>query len=252
VGSVLSDDELVLMLEDLAQSLPLPEDITAQSLAGLDPTELTRVLMERCVAEFEREPGQFHSVLMREFERQVVLGSVDTLWVEHLTGMDDLREGIGLRAFGQRDPLVEYKREAHETWERFVSAINAQIVQNIFRLGLRIELVPPSPQTQTELHTNLDEVEATPALSGQARRAVPAAGQASTGNGKIGRNDLCPCGSGKKYKFCHGATADGALQSGLLGAPKQTNGAISAGAATPPGNKTSTTPRRAKQARRRG
>jgi len=75
---MLTDDELALVLEDLAQSLPLPEDITAQSLAGLDPAELTRVLLERCVAEFEGDPGLFHSVLMREFERQVVLGSVDS------------------------------------------------------------------------------------------------------------------------------------------------------------------------------
>jgi preprotein translocase subunit SecA len=252
VGPMLTDDELALVLEDLAQSLPLPEDITAQSLAGLDPAELTRVLLERCVAEFEGDPGLFHSVLMREFERQVVLGSVDTLWVEHLTGMDDLREGIGLRAFGQRDPLVEYKREAHETWERFVAAINAQIVQNIFRLGLRIELVPPSPQTQTELHTNLEDVHATPALPGPARRTAPAIGQAPAGNGKIGRNDLCPCGSGKKYKFCHGATTDGALQNGLLGAPTHTNGVPGAHAATQASSKTSATPRRAKQARRRG
>ncbi|MGI8915992.1 MAG: preprotein translocase subunit SecA [Chloroflexota bacterium] len=261
VGPVITEDDLQGLLEDLAQSLPLPADITVDTLVGLDQAGLATHLMERCVAEFERDPAPFHTVLMREFERQVVLGSVDTLWVEHLTGMDDLREGIGLRAFGQRDPLVEYKREAHEQWERFVTAINAQIVQNIFRLGLRIELVPPSPQTQTELHTNRDDVDlpATPP-----RRTAPGGGPATANgsNGKVGRNDLCPCGSGRKYKFCHGASVTGTPQNRVIGAPAVTNGALGVPLQAPSANGTATgakgdgrsssSARRAKQIRRRG
>jgi preprotein translocase subunit SecA len=264
-GPAVTDDVRQAFLDDLAGSLPVPADVTAESLAGLDDAGLSALLMGRFMAAFERDPAQFHTLLMREFERQVVLGSVDTLWVEHLTVMDDLREGIGLRAFGQRDPLVEYKREAHEQWERFVAAINAQIVQNIFRLGLRIELVPPSPQTQAELHTNVEEAGAPPA---PARHPAPAAGQATAGgNGKIGRNDPCPCGSGKKYKFCHGANANGAPQNGTLTAPVHTNGAAvgrpaapangaTAGEQTSAGAKADAKPahptRRARPTRRRG
>jgi preprotein translocase subunit SecA len=253
VGPAIDEEDLAAVLEDLAASLPLAVDITAQSLAGLDQDELARVLMERLAADFEREPARFHAVLMREFERQVVLGSVDTLWIEHLTAMDDLREGIGLRAFGQRDPLVEYKREAHETWERFVAAINAQIVQNIFRLGLRIELAPPSPQTQTELHTNLEEVDAPPPS-----RGGNLAGPATAGNGKIGRNDPCPCGSGKKYKLCHGASANGSVPGSTLRGGSQVSGAtpiatsVNDGAAARADGKPADSPRRTRPARRRG
>ena len=255
VEPAIGEDDLTAVLEDVAASLPLPNDITAQSLAGLDQNELATVLMDRLAADFEHDPARFHAVLMREFERQVVLGSVDTLWVDHLTVMDDLREGIGLRAFGQRDPLVEYKREAHETWERFVAAINAQIVQNIFRLGLRIELVPPSPQTQTELHTNLEEGDVSPP-----RRAGNVAGQATAANGKTGRNDPCPCGSGKKYKFCHGASVNGAAPGGTLNTGSQVNGATpmptsvngtSTSTARAEGKPTDS-PRRTRQTRRQG
>src|SRR6185437_10067805 len=92
-------------------------------------------------------------------------------------------------------------------------------------------LVPPSPQTQAELHTNVAEAAAQPA---PARRPAPAAGRAIAGaNGKIGRNDPCPCGSGKKYKFCHGANANGAPQNGPLSVPAHTNGAAVARPETP-------------------
>jgi preprotein translocase subunit SecA len=258
-GPTVRDEDLAAFLAELGQSLPLPAELTPETLTGVDQAEIAGRLLEFFSAEYARDPGQFHTMLMREFERQIVLGSVDTLWVEHLTVMDDLREGIGLRAYGQRDPLVEYKREAHETWERFVTAINAHIVQSIFRLGLRIELVPPSPQTQTELHTNLEEAGDVPPPARRPAATMPAG--ANGASAKIGRNDLCPCGSGKKYKYCHGATADGLAHNGLAEAPRpdgsvsppiaRHNGAVD-GAADDGNKPANGTRRNTRSSRRRG
>jgi preprotein translocase subunit SecA len=117
----------------------------------------------------------------------VVLQVIDRLWVDHLTAIDDLRQGIGLRAYGQRDPLVEYKNEAFNMFQGLLAAIRHDVSHLIFRAEITRE--PPRPQPQA-MHTNREETES-------AREPVRA-------GRKLGRNDPCWCGSGKKYKRCHG------------------------------------------------
>jgi preprotein translocase subunit SecA len=135
----------------------------------------------------QRVQEAFGQVLALQHDRQVMLSVIDNLWVRHLTDLDNLREGIGLRAYGQQDPLVAYKKEAHEMYQDLLATIQHDIVHRIFRpVGIKIQ----RPRPVREMRTNLE--------GGGAPRPV------RTVDKKVGRNDPCPCGSGKKYKHCHG------------------------------------------------
>ena len=166
---------------------------------------------------------------MRELERRVLLSVLDRKWREHLYEMDYLREGIGLRAYSQRDPLVEYQREGFDMFAAMMDGIKEESVGYLFNLEVQVEEEPDEADAQ-------DEVEVGPALAQAAaarprtsppgvwtrrsgrrdwptrprrRRATPrSAGSRGRGGGPLpgaSRNAECPCGSGKKYKKCHGA-----------------------------------------------
>jgi preprotein translocase subunit SecA len=124
--------------------------------------------------------------LLKEVERSVTLSVIDNKWREHLSEMDYLRTGIGLRAMGQRDPLAEYQREGYDMFSDLVDSIKRDAVRYLFH----VEVAQPDTQPQ-----RVD-----PGQSGAPAPKTPA----SAGD-KVGRNDPCPCGSGKKYKRCHGA-----------------------------------------------
>ena len=146
---------------------------------------------------------------MRQVEKIITLQTIDTLWMNHLDEIDYLREGIGLRGYGQRDPLVEYKREAFNLFSHLMDNVRSTTVHTIFR----VQAAPPS-QKQAE-QKNLQfkgadsDMEQFAGIEGgkPARNAShsDAGGQKPIINeNKVGRNDPCPCGSGKKYKKCHG------------------------------------------------
>jgi preprotein translocase subunit SecA len=134
----------------------------------------------------QRVQEAFGQVLALQHDRQVMLQVIDNLWVRHLTDLANLREGIGLRAYGQQDPLVAYKKEAHEMYQDLLATIQHDIIHRIFR---PVEIRIQRPRPVREMRTNLGREET--------RRPVKAVD-------KVGRNDPCPCGSGKKYKHCHG------------------------------------------------
>jgi preprotein translocase subunit SecA len=134
-------------------------------------------------AEREKELG---AELLRQVERSVVLSVIDNKWREHLSDMDYLRAGIGLRAMGQRDPLVEYQKEGYEMFSELVEAAKRDTVRYLFRVQLA-QAQPPAAQRAKPVAP----VQPQPGSVGAAD--------------KVGRNDPCPCGSGKKYKRCHGA-----------------------------------------------
>ena len=131
---------------------------------------------------------------MRELERVVLLNISDTKWREHLYEMDYLQEGIHLRSYAQQDPLTEYRREAFDMFEELKASIRDDFVRYIYR----VEFVRPEDQAQqpTRVKDNRAEVETQGRQSGNANQAV---------SDKTPRNAPCPCGSGKKYKKCHGA-----------------------------------------------
>lgn len=136
---------------------------------------------------YEAKEERLGSETMRSLERFILLRTVDEKWMEHLDSMDSLREGVGLRAYGQKDPLVEYKFEAMEMFNRMIAAVQHETVRNLFQIEVMTQ-----PQ---QARRNVVEISAQGAQAAQSAEGdVP----------KAGRNDPCPCGSGKKYKFCHG------------------------------------------------
>jgi len=142
---------------------------------------------------------------MLVLERLVLLRVIDSLWVEHLTAVDDMRRGIGLRAYSQRDPLNEFKVEAYRMFDELKTTIRHDITHTVFRVTLTREPVQQR-QARPMMESRPDVTGAGPAAA--AATAVTAGGngsQPAKAGPKLGRNDPCWCGSGKKYKRCHGA-----------------------------------------------
>lgn len=164
--------------------------------------------------------------LMKNIERGIYLRVIDTLWIEHLDLMDHLRQGIGLRGYGQRDPLVEYKKEGYRFFNELTNNLQKNIVYSIYKVGLA-KTVAESPmarqdqtlsapaktadQAPTSPYQNMSTGPATGQVTAPAKPTVGDTKQTAAGNlitkdgKKVGRNDPCPCGSGKKFKKCHGA-----------------------------------------------
>ncbi len=168
-------------------------------------------LGERFVAEaleaYEAKEAAVTPDVMRELERVVLLNITDTKWREHLYEMDYLQEGIHLRAYAQRDPLVEYQREAFSMFEALTASIREDFVKYIYRVELvRQEQQPQGPRVQ-RVQENRDEVTAGAAGAGEAPKGVQAGNPNQVISDKTPRNAPCPCGSGLKYKKCHGAAA---------------------------------------------
>jgi preprotein translocase subunit SecA len=128
---------------------------------------------------------------MRKVERQIMLAVIDRLWIEHLTEMDDLREGVGLQAYGQRDPLVVYKTEGYRMFQQLLDNMQHDVVHTLYRVQPAAAEQPVQTRMTQEVTTNRESEN----------------GRAPARSKKIGPNDRCYCGSGKKYKFCHGAPA---------------------------------------------
>lgn len=178
-------------------------------LLGQSREELQAAIYEVGSELYARKDEEFGAEAMRELERMILLRVVDSKWMEHLDAMDALREGVGLRAYGQRDPLVEYKKEAYEMYQNMLGAIREEVVRVLFHLQAAPEeeitmMQQPVATVVAEQHGEDVEPVARPFQ-------VIQGGQSSkpqVRNGEPGRNDPCPCGSGKKYKRCHGAAVE--------------------------------------------
>jgi preprotein translocase subunit SecA len=177
-------------LEGLAEAFEkmIPSyDVPAEDLETLTPAEIAEHLKENAEHAYDEKEQELGPEVMRQAERVVVLQIIDAHWVRHLTVLDDLRHGIGLRAYGQRDPLVEYKVEAARMFDELLHAIQHDVTHNIFKVAVTHNT--PRPQPRRTMTTN------------EPTSQAPAS---KTNTRKIGRNDPCYCGSGKKYKYCHG------------------------------------------------
>ncbi|MEL1133615.1 preprotein translocase subunit SecA [Desulfitobacterium sp. THU1] len=175
---------------EYVENLILPNhDISTDQVANMEKEEIVEMLLERARAHYKTREEAFGEEIMREIERAVMLQVVDKKWMDHLDAMDMLREGIGLRAYGQKNPLVEYRHEAYDMFQGMISSIQEDTIRYIMRVTPQVtEQKQEEPQ---HVRTNRDEEEAA--------RPVHNEGP------QIGRNDPCPCGSGKKYKKCCGA-----------------------------------------------
>jgi preprotein translocase subunit SecA len=164
-----------------------PGKLSRYDLKGKDREELRGLLLDTSLSYYaEREKG-LGGETMRELERVILLRAVDTRWMDHIDAMDDLRQGIGLRAYAQRNPLVEYKYEAYDMFQDMIRSIR----EDVIRLLYRVQVVTP-PRRQAVAVANETPPGDGTAVHGPARSA------------KVGRNAPCPCGSGKKHKKCCG------------------------------------------------
>jgi preprotein translocase subunit SecA len=178
------------LVERVAGLIPAAADLDPESLRGLRPDEVEDRLVALGEEAYERKEAELGPEVMREIERLVLLQTIDRKWIDHLHNMDALREGIGLRAYAQTSPLIEYQREGYDLFQQTLAAIQEEAV----RVLLRVQVTPEERPVARPVARPAPGRE--PASVGA--RAAPAAGP------KLGRNDPCWCGSGKKYKKCHG------------------------------------------------
>jgi preprotein translocase subunit SecA len=170
----------------------------------VDADQVAELLVGLVEEAYERKRAEVGEEGMLVLERLVLLRVIDSLWVEHLTAVDDMRRGIGLRAYSQRDPLNEFKVEAYRMFDELKSTIRHDITHTIFRVTLTRE-APQQRQARPMMESRPD---VTGTAAGTAAVAVSTGGngsQPAKAGPKLGRNDPCWCGSGKKYKRCHGA-----------------------------------------------
>ncbi|MBM7600548.1 preprotein translocase subunit SecA [Virgibacillus halotolerans] len=183
--------ELQTIIEYAHGNLLDPEDISVEDLRGIEPEEITELLMKKIrerydEKETELEPDQFH-----EFEKVILLRTVDSKWMDHIDQMDQLRQGIHLRAYGQNDPLREYQFEGFAMFEEMIANIEDEVAKYIMKAQIRDNL------------KREEVVKNTQAVSGDGEEKKKSR-KPFVKQDNIGRNDPCPCGSGKKYKNCHG------------------------------------------------
>jgi preprotein translocase subunit SecA len=213
--------------------------IDLAELSNLNADEMTDLISDRLRRKYEEKEGLVGADIMRQTERIIMLQVIDNQWKDHLLSMDDLKQGIGNRAYGQKDPLVEYKKESYTLFTAMMDRIEDETVRYLYFLQVSSENSPqmPFPVDEDGLPLDEDEVEdgnGAHAASEQQKAAAKAqiedftrniqrkkeremealqfvGGEASStpstvqSGAKVGRNDPCPCGSGKKYKKCHGA-----------------------------------------------
>ncbi|MDR7433738.1 MAG: preprotein translocase subunit SecA [Armatimonadota bacterium] len=177
------------------QLIPQLGMITAEELEGRTREEIRETLIRAGLQAYEQKEQQVGPEAMREIERLVLLQTIDRKWIDHLSAMESLREGIGLRAYGQVSPLVEYQREAYELFQEMLRSIQEETVRVLYR-------VLPAPVQEREPALALRP--AARATGTNRDSAGPVRGAPTSAKRKIGRNDPCWCGSGKKYKKCHG------------------------------------------------
>jgi preprotein translocase subunit SecA len=257
-----SEWDLGVILDELEQLFPVKQHVTVEDLEKLDRDGMNEKLNVLALQAYEAKETETGPELMRAIESQyIMLPIIDRMWVDHLYTMDALKTGIGLRGYGQKDPRVEYEKEAYEIFEDLKNTIADEALKAVFSFRVVVEpppegfdgqpfpvegetyeaqtpggdgyatpqfaplpsgqiapqpapeppaqprmdtataerLLGPAPQYQPKtVHTNRDDEGAAPRKPAAANAAAP---------DKVGRNDLCPCGSGKKYKKCHGTAA---------------------------------------------
>ena len=186
-GGVMNEDTRQELLSRLGNvyfpaNNPMPAD-------GAATEQVQKALYEMAVSYYNAKEQLYGSPMMRELERVIMLRVVDEYWMDNIDAMDDLKQGIGLRAYGQHDPVVAYKEEGYEMFQAMITAIREETVRRLFTVRLR-----PAQEVKRE------KVARETAASGTAEATVKR--QPVRKTAKVGPNDPCPCGSGKKYKKC--------------------------------------------------
>src|SRR5699024_551012 len=170
----------------------LPEgEITEDILKGKTPDQMVDIILAKVKERYDEKEELLTPEQMREFEKVILLRSVDTKWIDHIDAMDQLRQGIHLRAYGQNDPLREYQAEGFQMFEEMIANIEAEVSKYVMKAQIRDNL------QREEVAENTKAVAGSGGEEEKSRTPF-------VRKERVGRNDPCPCGSGKKYKHCHG------------------------------------------------
>ena len=238
-GSVINEEEqLANLFSALEIWIQIPDEVLPENINAIRKNDLLNRLTELVTDHYEERGKQLDMLVeenaglgipsIRDLERQYTMQVIDRLWMDHIDSIDVLRNSIHFRSIAQRDPLVEFKNEAFRMFESLKVDIQHHIVDDLLKLlrgNITIKVQQPAPQRKTprNLRTNIDDIARASGQaksdgldSGASRRQVSGARQngrtavaapvpRQVQSNKIGRNDPCPCGSGKKYKKCHGA-----------------------------------------------
>jgi preprotein translocase subunit SecA len=183
--------------------MPLPATLTSTTWANVSAEEIEEQLLNLAEVKYDEMEQTIGPEQVRQWERALMLQITDMLWVRHLTALDDLRQGIGLRAYGQQDPLVSFQKEAYEMYGQLRAAIQEEVVRRIYHHPPSANIVKEAPRPRNIQAIHPDAA----AASTQAQAGTPGATKQAPEPIRVqkvlGRNDLCHCGSGKKYKHCH-------------------------------------------------
>lgn len=192
------DDKILPEEWNLTGLLACYRDITGRKaefdevqLEAMKVDEIIQKLTQAAQEAYQERQQEYGPETMRRIERLVLLQIIDNKWMEHLRAMDELREGIGLRAYGQKDPLLEYRFEAYEMFQAMVYSIQEDCLKMLFRVRL-------ADNQQTQARDRLQHASTNRGVDGEEVERKPRTAK------KVGRNDPCPCGSGRKYKRCCG------------------------------------------------
>jgi preprotein translocase subunit SecA len=178
-----------------------------------------KFLCERVLQAYDLKTQGASPQALQEIEKMILLNAIDRLWQEHLYALDALKEGVGLRSYGQKDPLIEFKQEAFTIFAELMHNINGEVLGNLFRSTQQLAAFEQflaqvstmrtqqrsEPSSITSTGDPSDGGDAPPPESSAPRLIIPTPAKRDTP--KVGRNDPCPCGSGKKYKACCGRVA---------------------------------------------
>ena len=169
--------------------------------------EIQATIWEKLKAHYAAKEAQIGSEAMRTYERIIMLNIIDAQWKDHLLSLDHLKQGIGLVGYGQKDPLVEYKKQSFDLFQAMLDRIDTSTIRSLFNLQVVAEQAPEQLQQQRRRRTTPSSL----TFTGPNQTAAAAGTEdgkirtVTRDQPKVGRNDACPCGSGKKYKKCCGA-----------------------------------------------
>ncbi len=166
-------------------------DFEGQDLGMIEKSDITKELIDKATKLYEEREEKFGSEIMRELERVVLLRNVDSKWMDHIDAMEELRQGISLRSYGQRDPVVEYRIEGFDMFDEMIASIREDTIKMMLTVQIRTEEEPQREQV----------AKPTVESRGDGNRSIK---KMPVRKQKIGDNEPCPCGSGKKYKKCCG------------------------------------------------
>lgn len=189
-----SDWDTKSIMESIITLFDKTLGLTEDSVRTFDTQEtLTNEICKRAQALYDEREQTMSADVVRQLEQMIYLGSIDQLWKDHLLNMDHLKEGVGLRGYGQKDPLVEYKKEGFTLFKLMDDQVKMDVITKLYRVQVtreeQVQELQPKAQPMHFMHGAEEESQLVPTE----RREE-----------KVGRNDPCPCGSGKKYKKCHG------------------------------------------------